>query len=211
MFFEFDRLEVLRLINFFKPVIPKKNDSKRSCLFVRVDEGKLVFTGGGQFVIKKYVLESANTTAEKGEIQKKFMIPRAALVSFGKMVEEHKAHCTKMAKTDESYLLVTIGDKELVSLKEKIDFEQPTFDFNDDIESDFQITKGSVSEIPMIPTDLASAMAGFGKIQPVEITFTGSMKPVHFKQGDYEAIVTPPIEKAEEPAGGEQISTDGDK
>lgn len=211
MFFEFDRLEILRLIDFFKPVIPKKNDSKRSCLFVRVDGDKLVFTAGGLFVIKKYVLESANTTAEKGETPKKFMIPRAALLSFGKMVEEHKTHCTKMAKKDPSYLLVTIGDKELVSLKENIDFEQPEFEFDDGIESDFQITKGAISKIPIVPNDLAAAMAGFAKTKPVVTTFTGPMGPIHFHQDNYEAIVIPPIEKVEEPDGNKQTSTDGNE
>lgn len=209
MNFEVDRLEILRIIEFFKAVIPSKDESKRNCLFVRVDGDKVIFTGGGNFVIKKYDFEIANTTTKDKKNQSNFMIPRAALVSFEAMVKEHKAHCVKKAKTEESYLIVTIGDKKLVSLTEEVDFKQPIFDFDSKIETDFQITKGAVSEIPMIPADLTAAMTGFGRTQPVETTFTGAMGPIHFQQDRYEAIMKPPIEKAEETDGGEQTSTDG--
>ena len=39
-----------------------------------------------------------------------------------------------------------------------------------------------------------------------EITFTGDRNPIHFQQGDYEALVIPPVEKEED--GNEQLNTD---
>ena len=36
-----DRLKMLSAISFIKPAIPKKAETGRNCLFVRVDEGKL--------------------------------------------------------------------------------------------------------------------------------------------------------------------------
>ena len=43
-----DRLEVLGMIGFIKHVIPDSDETGKNCLFIRVDEGKIVCTGGGE-------------------------------------------------------------------------------------------------------------------------------------------------------------------
>lgn len=206
-----DRLETLSAISFIEPAIPKGEETGKNCIFVRVMEDQLIFTGGGQFVTKKVTMVRPNTVEElagSGKIKqllKTFMIPRADLFAFKEMMKEHKADCKKLAKNDPSYLFVEMTDTELISYDGKIVYEQPKFEFKD-LETIFQITKNSVSEIPMISADVISAMVGFSRSTPVEITFTGPKNPVHFEQGDYEAIVLPPVEKEEEKTGKDQMS-----
>lgn len=205
-----DRLETLSAITFVEAAIPKKVETGRNCLFVRVEHDKLIFTGGSEFVVKKAELNRPNTTEEaarpgKGKkLPKTFMVPRADLCAFKEMMKEHKADCVKLAKNDQSYLFVEIDDKELISHDGKIVYQQPIFAFKD-LEPILQVKKGSVSEMIMMSGDLTAAMTGFRKSQPVMITFTGDGKPIHFEQGDYEAIVIPPVEKKEESDNGEQL------
>lgn len=206
-----DRLETLAAITFLESVIPKAAETGKNCLFVRVDGENLIFTGGANFVTKKVVMVRPNTVEEAGRTEKgkthleKFMIPIADLLAFKKMMQEHKAHCKKLAKNDPSYLFVEMSDTELVSYDGRIVYEQPKYDFKD-LESIFQITKEHVSEIPMISADVIATMKGFSKSTPVGMTFTGPKGIVHLEQGDYEAVVLPPVEKQE---GEEQGTGDG--
>lgn len=204
-----DRLETLAAISFIEPAIPKDSDTGKNCLFVRVDEDKLIFTGGGSFVTKKVVMVRPNTVEEsarpgkKTEPPKTFMIPRADLFAFKEMMKEHKADCKKLAKNDPSYLFVEMDDTELISHDGKIVYEQPKYEFKD-LESAFQITREAVSEIPVISADILAAVTGFRKSKSIDITFTGHMNPIHFQQDDYEAVVIPPVEKEDEEDGNEQ-------
>ena len=198
-----DRLEMLSVITFLEKAIPKGSETGKNCVFIRVDEGKLIFTAGGQFVTKKAVLIRPNTVEESvkdGKLKPlpdTFMVPKADILAFKKMMEEHKEICKKLAKNDPSYLFVEIFGDELVSHDGRIMYEQPKFEFKD-LESVFEITKEPVSEIPIISADLIAATTGFSKRDPVEITFTGLRNPIHFQQGDYEAIILPPVEKEKE-------------
>ncbi len=198
-----DRLETLAAISFIEPAIPKDSDTGKNCLFVRVDEDKLIFTGGGSFVTKKVVMVRPNTIEESARPKKKktasktFMIPRADLFAFKEMMKEHKTDCKKLAKNDPSYLFVEMDDTELISHDGKIVYQQPKYEFKE-LEFCFQITKDSVSEIPVISGDILAAVTGFKKSKPVEITFTGDRNPIHFQQGDYEAVLIPPVEKEED-------------
>lgn len=207
-----DRFVILSAIDFIAPAIPKGSESGKNCLFIRVDGDKMILTGGGLFVTKKVVIQAENTiqafkdSGNKNAGSKTFMIPRADVFAFKKMMEEHKADCKKLAKNDPSYLHVEVGDAELLSHDAKIVYEQPKYEFKD-LESVFQIVKGSVSEIPLISADIISSMTGFKKSDQVEVTFTGPRNLIHFQQGDYEATVLPPVEKEEEDTG-EQMKID---
>lgn len=208
-----DRFVILSAIDFIAPAIPKGSETGKNCLFIRVDGDKMILTGGGLFVTKKVVIQAENTiqafkdSGNKNAGSKTFMVPRADVFAFKKMMEEHKADCKKLAKNDPSYLHIEVGDLELLSHDAKIVYDQPKYEFKD-LESVFQIVKGSVSEIPLISSDVISAMTGFKKSDPVEVTFTGPKSLIHFQQGDYEATVLPPVEKEEEKPGGEQTTTD---
>jgi len=59
-----DRLETLAAISFIEPAIPKGSETGKNCLFIRVDEDKLIFTGGAQFVTKKVIMVRPNTVEE---------------------------------------------------------------------------------------------------------------------------------------------------
>lgn len=214
-----DRLETLSALEFIIPAIPNKAETGKNCLFIRVDEGKLILTGGGEFVIKKDILIRPNTTTEaagqegnKTALPETFMIPRADIMAFREMMKEHKSDCKKLAKNDPSYLFIEInkigdnGEMELISHEGKITCQQPRYEFKD-LETNFYIAKEPITEIPMITADITAAMTGFQKSKPVEITFTGYKKPVHFQQGDREAIVLPPIEKNND-GDDEQIEID---
>jgi len=208
----FDRLETLSAISFIEPAIPKKAETGRNCLFIRVDDDKIVLTGGSQFVVKKAILIRPTTTVEQADTKKKvlpktFMIPRADLLAFKEMMSQHKADCKKMAKNDPSYLFVEMDDEELISYDGKIVYQQPKFEYKD-LESVFQITKGAVSEIPVMSSDISDAVSGFQKSKKIDITLTGPAGLIHFEQGDYESILIPPVEKPDE--DDEQTTTDGD-
>lgn len=205
-----DRLETLSALSFIAPAIPQKAESGKNCLFIRVDEGNLILTGGSEFVVKKVVLTRPNTVEESARSGKwkqlpvTFMIPRADLVAFMAMMKEHKTDCVKLAKNDPSYLFVEIDDKELISHDGKLVYQQPKFEFKD-LDVHFQIKKSPVSEIPVMPGDIVAAMTGFRKSKPVEISFTGHMNPFHFEQDDYQAIIIPPVEKEDD---DEQLEID---
>lgn len=201
---ELDRLEILSAISFIKPAIPKKTETGMNCLFVRVDEGTITFIGGNQFVVKKVVLARPITTTEdsgeKEVLPKTYMIPRADIMAFKEMMEEHKVECKKLSKNDPSYLFVDIDEGKLTSLDADIIYQQPKFEFKD-MEPVFQIAKDFVSDIPVMPGDISSAVFGFKKSEKIEVTFTGEQGPILFEQEDYKAILIPPVaveEKKEE-------------
>ena len=209
-----DRLETLSAITFIEPAIPTKSETGKNCLFIRVDGDNLILTGGGLFVTKKVILvrpaaEELPIT-DKKPTPKTFMIPLAEVLAFKEMMKAHKGDCIKLAKNDPSHLFVTIDDKKLTSYDGEIVYQQPKFEFKD-LESVFQIIKEAVSELPMMAGDITAAMKGFRKSEKVEITFTGDKNPIHFQQGDYEALVIPPVEKEEDDQGGEQTTTDGNE
>lgn len=204
-----DRLETLSAITFIEPAISKKAETGRNCMFVRVENDKLILTGGSEFVVKKAILIRPNTVEEAGRTGKKklppntFMIPRADLWAFKEMMKEHKADCKKLAKNDPSYLFVEIDDKELISHDGKIVYQQPKYEFKE-LETVLQVEKYSVDEMLMMSPDILAAMTGFRKSKPVMITFTGTESPIHFEQGDYEAIAIPPLEKKKKEDGNDQ-------
>lgn len=206
---ELDRLQILSAITFINPAIPKKVETGRNCIFVRVDEGSITFIGGNEFVVKQVVLIRPITTIEtqtnKGIIPKTFMIPVADILAFKKMMEEHKTECKKLSKNDPSYLFVEIDEGKLTSLDADIIYQQPKFEYKD-FQPVFEITKGPVSDIPVMSSDLSSTVFGFNKSEKIDITFTGHQGPILFEQGDYKAILIPPVEK--EDNGDEQIEFD---
>jgi hypothetical protein len=195
-----DRLEVFDMIKFIEPVIPSDTGSGKNCLFIRVEDGKLICTGGNEYTNKKVVLVNTGAIEQSGKAKKKdglpdtFMIPRPELLAFKAIMDEHKAYCKKMAKNDPSYLHVEITDSELISHDGCIPYSQPSHEFKD-LESLFQIKMGNIKNLKVMSADLAAALKGFKKSKDIEITFSGDQKPVHFLQGDYEAIMLPPVEK----------------
>lgn len=205
-----DRLETLSLIKFLEQAIPTDDKTGKNCVFVRVDGDKLILVAGGEFVIKKGVLVSPNTTenaAVKDQLPERFMIPLAELLGFKAIIQAHKADCKKLGKDDENRLFVEIDDKKMVSHDGIIDFKQPKYPFKE-LESMFDLTKSAVGEMPVMPGDLTAIMSGFQKSKPVEVSFTGHKQPVHFEQGDFEAVLIPPIEKAEDENGEQQTFDD---
>lgn len=206
---QIDRLEMLSAISFIKPAIPKKVETGRNCLFVRVDEGTITLIGGNQFVVKQVVLIRPITTTEDSQKEvvypKTFMIPRADIMAFKEMMEEHKAECKLLSKNDPSYLFVEIGEGKLTSLDADIVYQQPKFEFKD-LGPVFEITKDLVSDIPMMPGDISSAVFGFKKSEKIDVTFTGYQSPILFEQEDYKAILLPPVEVEKK---DEQEGSDG--
>lgn len=203
-----DRLETLAAISFIEPAIPTEEKTGKNCLFIRVDGDKLILTGGGEFVTKKIVLVSPNTTegsAKKEELPQTFMIPLAELLGFKAIIKAHKVDSKKLGKEDENRLFVEIDHQKLVSHDGIVDFKQPKYPFKE-LETLFNIKKKSLGEIPVMPADIDTAMKGFQKSKKVDITFTGDNKPIHFQQGDYEAVVIPPVEKEDD--GNEQTKID---
>ena len=197
---ELDRQEVSSAILFIAPAIPKKVETGRNCLFVRVEEGRIILTGGNEFVVKQVVLVRPITTTEAegakegNALPKTFMIPRAEVMAFKEMMKEHKVDCKKLSKNDPSYLFVGIEEDRLISYDAKIDYQQPKFEYKD-LDPIFQITKGTVSEIPVMSGDISDTVFGFKKSEKIDITFTGHQGPILFEQGDYKAILIPPVEK----------------
>ena len=205
-----DRLEVLQMISFIEQAIPTNEESGKNCLFIQVDGDKLICIGGGEFVIKKDTLVSPNTTegaAVKNKLPKRFMIPLAELLGFKAIIKAHKVDCKKLGKEDENRLFVEIDDKKMVSHDGIIDFKQPKYQFKE-LGLLFDVTKSAVGEMPVMPADLLTIMSGFQKSKPVEVSFTGHKQPVHFEQGDLEAILIPPVEKPEDDENGEQKTID---
>lgn len=208
--FPVDRLELLKIISFIKSVIPKKDETGRNCLFVRVNKAIITFIGGNEFVVKKVVLIRPITTTDEEVNQdvlpKTFMIPRADIMAFEKMMEEHKPECKKLSKNDPSYLFVEIDEGKLTSLDADIVYQQPKFEFKD-YEPVFHIESGPVSDIPVMLGDISSAVFGFNKSEKIEVTFTGEQGPILFEQEDYKAILIPPV-AVEEKEESEGISED---
>lgn len=190
----FDRLETLAVIDFIKGVIPNKSETGKNCLFVRVDEGKLILTGGGEYVTKRAPLiqsvANEDFTRKIGRIPDQFMIPLSELLAFREMLMGHKEVCKKLQKTDPNAHLIEITGDKMISHDGEISFKQPGHAFKD-LETQFQIIKKSISETKIISADMSDAMTGFKKSKPVEVTFTGPENPIYFQQGDFEAIMLP--------------------
>lgn len=204
-----DRLETLSAINFIEPAIPRKVETGKSCLFIRVEADRLILTGGNEFVVKRATLVRPNTTVEAAdpvkvaEAPQTFMIPRADLLAFKEMMKEHKADCKKLSKNDPSYLFVEVDEKEMTSYDGKIVYQQPKFEFKD-LEPFFDVSPAAVPYIPVMSGDISAAVFGFKKSKQINITFTGDKNPIHFEQGDFEAILVPPVEREED--GNEQTT-----
>ena len=126
-------------------------------------------------------------------------------MAFAEIMKEHARDLKKLIHIDQTHALIEIDDKELLSHDGKIVYQQPKHEFKD-LETIFQIHKESVDEIPVMSADISAVMTGFKKSKSVNVTFTGHMKPIHFEQGDFEAIMIPPIDKEED----EQTSIDGE-
>ena len=214
---DIDRLEMLAAISFVEPAIPKKSETNRNCLFVRVEDGRIVFFGGSEYVVKKAVLNRPNTTGDqtqKKALPKTFMIPVTDLLAFKEMMDGHKGDCKKMAKNDPSHLLVEINNlgtegkkgllMEMISHDGKVIFQQPRFDFKD-LDALFQVKKSPISEVDIMQADITPALKGFRKSKKIEMTMTGPGPKdwVHFGQDDFEAMILPAVEK-EEGDGNEQ-------
>jgi len=196
-----DRIEFLSAINFIKHVIPDSDDSGKSCLFVRVEDDKLILIGGGEFAAKRVVMLRPITTEEAAKDQKKaslpanFMIPKASLLSFETLMQKHKKKAKKLAKNDESFLYIDVDDKELESFGVVLTYPQPSYLFKD-MENLFQHKKGMITDVPVLSGDMESIMKGFSKSKNVKITFSGDGEPMHFYQEStqYEAILIPPAD-----------------
>ena len=194
-----DRIEFLSAINFIKHVIPDSDDSGKSCLFVRVEDDKLILIGGGEFAAKRVVMLRPITTEEAAKDQKKaslpanFMIPKASLLSFETLMQKHKKKAKKLAKNDESFLYIDVDDKELESFGVVLTYPQPSYLFKD-MENLFQHKKGMITDVPVLSGDMEAIMKGFSKSKNVKITFSGDGEPMHFYQEStqYEAILIPP-------------------
>jgi hypothetical protein len=164
-------------------------------------------------VTKKVVLVGLNAIEQSGNAKKKgklpdtFMIPRPELAAFKELMDEHKAYCKKMAKNDPSYMHVEITDSELISNSSPIPYNQPVHDFKN-LEVLFEIKQEAIPYLSAIPQDFSACLTGFKKSKDVEITFSGPQSPVHFIQGDYEAVMLPPAEKPKE--DGEQTQFGGE-
>jgi len=196
-----DRIEFLSAINFIKHVIPDSDDSGKSCLFVRVEDDKLILIGGGEFAAKRVVMLRPITTEEAAKDQKKaslpanFMIPKASLLSFETLMQKHKKKAKKLAKNDESFLYIDVDDKELESFGVVLTYPQPSYLFKD-MENLFQHKKGMITDVPVLSGDMEAIMKGFSKSKNVKITFSGDGEPMHFYQEStqYEAILIPPAD-----------------
>lgn len=204
-----DRLEVLQMISFIEAAIPTDEKTGKNCLFIQVDGDKLICIGGGEFVVKKDTLVSPNTTegaASKDQLPERFMIPLAELLGFKAIIKAHKVDCKKLGKDDENRLFVEIDDKKMVSHDGIIDFKQPKYQFKE-LGTMFDVVKSAVGEMPVMPADMKTLMKGFADSKKVEVSFTGHKQPVHFEQGNLEAILVPPVEKPEN-ENGEQKTID---
>ena len=198
-----DRLEVLGMIGFIKHVIPDSDETGKNFLFIRVDEGKIVCTGGGEHSSKKVVLvrhqDMEETAKTKKPGPKTFMIPKGTLESFETLLNKHKKKCKKLAKNDPSHLYIDITSEKLESHGVVLCYPQPEYKFKD-LEGLFSKNKAPVSEIFILSGDVSAIMAGFKKSKQVKTTFSGDGEPIHFLQSStgYEAILTPSPEETED-------------
>lgn len=201
---EFDRLEVYAAIDFIQAVIPKDTKTGKNCLFVRVEGDNIILTGGGEYASKKVRLVAQNTTTGKGKIPERFMIPKADLLAFREVMKEHKADNKRFQKDDPNKNLVEITGTELVSHDSVHKFQQPSFQFKD-LEPLFEVKRAPVTEIPFKRKEVIAIFHGFKDSKNVKTTFCGDTGPIHFQEGDFEAILIPPVEKEEE---GKQTTID---
>ncbi len=196
-----DRFEFESMITLMDPVI--SNDRGLS---VRIEKDNVIFTAGTVNLAKKAVLtkhtEIEEATKSKKLPPKEFMISSSALLSFKKMMAEHKALCKKLAKNDPSYLYIDISEKQLWSNKEHVDYEQPQGKF-ENLEPLFSKEKEEIDGMFLYPNELSSIMTGFEKSKQIKLTFCGETVHFHQKSSGYEAFFIPPLEEEDPPMTGD--------
>jgi len=193
------------------PVIPTEEKTGRNCLFVKIDNGKYIFTAGGQHCVKKVVLFAQTTVDEAAGCRKKekklpnnFMIPRGSLKAFGEMLKDHKSICKKLGKDDLTHLYIEIDDEEMESIGEYVHFKQPKFQYKD-LQHFFQQKTKTVTGSVIMSGEIESAMTGFSKTKQVESFYytmdnaDQSVNLIHFKQEstEYEAVFICPSKEVE--------------
>lgn len=182
-----ERLLMSDVISFLASAI--QSGSETGCVYVRVGEGELIFTSGGQFVKKRAILKKgAEDQKNKNPLPETFMIPEAALLAFKKMMDKHKSECKKLPETDPNFLFIEVSNTALISNGSSVFYEQPGHPF-EDLDPFFQITEEHLSEIPLMSADIDTAMKGFYKSDPVKFTFTGKDNPILLEQKDHELSV----------------------
>ena len=217
-----DRQEFASMVAFMLPVIPKEEKTGRNCLFVKVEDGNYIFTGGGNHCVKRVVLIAQETTVEaaggrnKGKkMSETFMIPRGALKGFSEVLKDHKAICKKLAKNDEGYLYIEIDDEELESIGEYVHYKQPKFQYKD-LQPFFEQKMRGVTESIIMSTEIESAMAGFSKTNQVKAIYctmenaNAKANLIHFKQEstEYEAVFICPSEDVGKEKEGDNEQTE---
>lgn len=201
-----DRLEFLGMWEFLKHVIPNSEESGKNCLFIRIDEGKVIFTGGGPYASKKVILIQPNDI-EKNENSKKvpetFMIPKSSVLGFETLLKEDKKICKKLSKSgDLSHLCIHINDNLLVSHVNSLEYSQPGYQFKD-LETYFSGKRSSLdnNDFFLPPVDVSNVMSGFKKSKQVKACFVQGGESIYFIQpaSEYEAVLTLPPEEDQEP------------
>ncbi len=206
------RKEFASMITFMLPVIPTEAKTGRNCLFVKIDEGKCIFTAGSEHVMKRVIMlgqtemtELAGCRKKKRKTPDSFMIQRGAVKAFAETLKDHKAICKKLAKNDETHLFIEVDDEEMESIGEYVHFKQPGFQFKE-YSSFFEQNQESVSESLIMSGDIENVMTGFSKSNPVEASYRTmnidkkTAKLIHFKQEstEYEAVFICPSEEIKE-------------
>ena len=206
-----DRLEFLGMWEFLKHVIPNSEESGKNCLFIRIDEGKVVCTGGGEHASKKIILvhhsDIGDQKKSKKELPETFMIPKSTLLGFETLLKEDKKICKKLSKADPSHLFISITDCKLESHVNILEYSQPNYQFKD-LEPFFSSNKSSSidGDFFLPPVDVSNVMMGFKKSKQIKGMFVQDGEAVYFIQPatGYEAVLTlPPEEDPEPPMGGD--------
>jgi len=218
-----DRQEFASMVAFMLPVIPKEEKTGRNCLFVKIEDGKYIFTGGGIHCVKRATIIAQETTVEAAEGRNKrkklpesFMIPRGSLKGFAELLNDHKSICKKLAKNDEGYLYIEIDDEELESIGEYVHFKQPKFQYKD-LQPFFEQKREGAHASILMSGEIEKAMAGFSKTNQVTADYcvmeTSGNKAnlIHFKQEStgYESVfICPPEDVAPEKEKGDNEQTE---
>jgi hypothetical protein len=215
------RKDFASMISFMLPVIPTEEKTGKNCLFVKIEEGKFIFTAGGEHCVKRVVLiaqtdmvELAECRNKKIELPESFMIPRGALKAFAEVLKDHKSICKKLGKDDQTHNFISIDHEEMESIGEFIHFKQPKFQFKE-LQPFFETNKEGAGESIIMSGEIENAMTGFSKTKIVEASYcsmgSGSKKTklIHFMQEEtgYEAVFICPseVEKTKKKKGqGEQ-------
>lgn len=214
-----DRQEFASMAAFMLPVIPSEEKTGKNCLFVKIEDGKYIFTAGGEHCVKRVVLIAQSTTIEAAGGRNKnkklpdtFMIPRGALKAFQQVLEDHKSICKKLGKNDESYLYIEIDDEEMESIGEYVHFKQPKFQYKD-FQPFFEQEAKFTNESILMSGEIQNIMNGFSKSNQVTATYCqmenteAKADLIHFRQKstEYEAVfICPPEDLENEDGNNEQ-------